>query len=90
MIGLTELPKYAAWAIWQNKPTSTTPVNILILVSSYKPPSFVSYLDLREQCLRYAAYPVWIDEVFAAEGRIDDEIPIVSHYRSRLPAFSHP
>ena len=24
------LPKYAARAIWQNKPTSATPVNILI------------------------------------------------------------
>ena len=28
--GRTRLPKYAARAIWQNKPTSTTPVNILI------------------------------------------------------------
>lgn len=28
--GQTSFPKYAASAIWQNSPTSTTPVNILI------------------------------------------------------------
>ena len=36
--GRTALPKYAARAIWQNKPTSTTPVNILIDFRIYGEP----------------------------------------------------
>ena len=33
--------------------------------------------------------PMWIDEMFGAEGSVDDEVAVVSHNRSRLPALCH-
>jgi hypothetical protein len=70
---LTSLPKYAAFAISQNSPTSTTPVNIFISCKSY--PAISSTL------LQFTtAHLGRISHHFFWEWRIDDKHSVIADH----------
>lgn len=74
---ITWFPKYAACAIWQNRPTSTTPVNIFIWAIIYSQVQS----GVRGRC-RNVVYRVRVLHCFLIKRRIDDEITIVGHQRT--------
>ena len=65
-------PKYADLAMWQNSPTSTMPVSILMRVKS---------CSTKRQSLapstRSGTHSVWVPHKLLREGRVNDEVAVI-------------
>ena len=73
----TASPKYAAFAIAQKSPTSTTPVNIFIRDNNY-------HVSVWAPCLNKMRRPHLerMLHVFLVERRINDKVAIIAHHRT--------
>jgi len=82
--GLTSLPKYAAFAIPQNSPTSTTPVSILIRCNSYNHAS-----AKMDSCRSGSTHVLRLLHHRLGKRGINDETSVIADHRPGLH-LAHP
>lgn len=80
----TSFPKYAALAILQKRPTSTTPVNSLVCFSTYN--GYLAHPLLTDK-LRRTTYRRGVQHFLPFEGGIDDKVTVIGNDRTSYNAY---